>query len=303
MFSLIEKMLGRQVPLVSLFQAPTIAQLADLIRQEGGVSRWASLVPVRVTGGLPPFFLVASVDSTALTYQPLSRLLGAEQPFYVLQENADRTLHLEETATHYLREIRELQPQGPYYLGGHCSGGLVAFEIARQLRAQGEQTALLALIETYSPCKPNRLTLKFKLRRFAERTHGAPAGARLGSAALGAWRWFRQLMRETAFNSLWRLHLRSPHVLWRIDKNAFYRKVNELYRPEPYPGKIVLFRSEGHPYFVRDPLFWWEGLAAEIEVREIAGLHGTFLTESHIPVLAAQLAESLAGARDVVNDE
>lgn len=141
---------GTEVSLPELYRAPTVAQLAALT---GGRSSRATLVPLNTTGANTPFFCIAGVGGLALAFLPLSRLLGPEQPFYGLQAHGiesrglpDFTLH--RTATRYAKAIREVQPHGPYLIGGHSLGGALALMVAQQLSADGEEVALLAIFDT-----------------------------------------------------------------------------------------------------------------------------------------------------------
>ncbi len=159
LFSQIEKTTDIKIPMTSLFQAPTIEQLADVIViREKEDSSWSSLVPIQRCGSKPPLFL-AHWDTgqipIAACYR-LARYLGPEQPFYGLQAvglDGTQAPHnrFEDMATHYIKEIRAVQPEGPYLLAGICHGALVAFEMAQQLHAQGHKVGLLAFIAPAHP--------------------------------------------------------------------------------------------------------------------------------------------------------
>ena len=153
LFDRIERRMGQRLPIAILFQAPTIEGLAAILRRKGWSPSWSSLVAIQTAGTRPPFFCVHAVGGNILSYRLLSRHLGAEQPFYALQSQGLDGEHpphetVEAAAAHYVEEIRTVQPRGPYYLGGTSLGGIVAFEMAQQLVAQGERVGLLALIDT-----------------------------------------------------------------------------------------------------------------------------------------------------------
>ena len=113
----------------------------------------SSLVPLQAHGSRRPFFAVPGHNGDVFCYVHLAKHLGDDQPFYALQPPGLDGLRpalerVEDLAAHYVAELRAVQPQGPYLLGGYCMGGFIAFEVAQQLRAQGAQIGLLALFET-----------------------------------------------------------------------------------------------------------------------------------------------------------
>ena len=155
MFSAIEQTVGIRLPMAMLFQAPTIEQLAAVLADEGCTVRWRSLVAIQPEGKNPPFFAVPGVGGNVLVFARLARLLGEAQPFYGLQARGldgreKPFMRVEEMAAHYIEEIRSVQPHGPYLIGGTCTGGLAAYEIAQQLTAQGEQV-ILTVMESWHP--------------------------------------------------------------------------------------------------------------------------------------------------------
>ncbi|MCZ6775309.1 MAG: amino acid adenylation domain-containing protein, partial [Ignavibacteria bacterium] len=145
----IEKVLGSTLPVMALFQAPTVEQLAETLRKKEDPSRdWASVVPLQPNGSKPPFFFLAGPSH-------FGNRLGPDQPVYrVVYQDLDREqplVRIEDMAAHSIKSVRAIQPEGPYYLGGHGLGGLVAFEMAHQLQRQGQKVALLALCESRAP--------------------------------------------------------------------------------------------------------------------------------------------------------
>lgn len=153
LFTQIEKSFGVKLPLASLFEAPTIDELARVLSREASPSGWSPLVAIQTSGSRPPFFCVHGAGGNVLIYRDLARRLGENQPFYGLQAlgldgSCQPLTRIEDMATLYLKDIRKIQPHGPYFLGGYCSGGTIAFEIAQQLRSQGERVALLAMFDT-----------------------------------------------------------------------------------------------------------------------------------------------------------
>ncbi len=162
LFAQIEAAFGKNLPLATLLQAPTVEQLAAIIRQQGESWLWSPLVTIQPKGSKPPLFCIHGMGGNVLCYRELSGYLGTDQPVYGVQakgmydDEEKRTLPtiFEEMAADYLKLIRTVQPEGPYYLAGLSAGGAIAFEMAQQLLAQGQKVALLAMFETYYPGYP-----------------------------------------------------------------------------------------------------------------------------------------------------
>ncbi len=162
LFFLLEQVYGRHLPLATLFQAPTIAELASVLSREQWVPPWQSLVAIQPSGTAIPIFTVPGVGGNVLVFAQLARLLGSDQPVYGLQargldgKEAPFTTVVE-MARHYIAEIRTLRPQGPYVLVGVCTGGLIAYEMGQQLLEQGEAVTL-AVMDTWHPTsyRPHR---------------------------------------------------------------------------------------------------------------------------------------------------
>ena len=156
LFSKIEKKFGKALPLSILFKAPTIEKLCSFITHSQIDHSWTSLVPIQPNGSKPPFFLVHGVGGNVLTFANLTSILGSDQPLYGLQSvglHSEEKIFdkIEDMAAFYLQEIQSVHPHGPYYLGGACMGGLVAFEMAQQLQGNGKDVAFLGLFDTWLP--------------------------------------------------------------------------------------------------------------------------------------------------------
>src|SRR6185369_13895071 len=149
----VERYVGQKVPLSILFQGPTVEQLAGALRQRVQNVSEQSLVSIQPEGSRPPLFLVHSASGNAMSYVALARRLGREQPVYGLQSKGldpDRkaTARVEDMASEYLAELLAVQPEGPYHLGGWSMGGVIAFEMARQLTAHGKSVAPVVIIDS-----------------------------------------------------------------------------------------------------------------------------------------------------------
>jgi amino acid adenylation domain-containing protein len=157
LMSQIARSFGVKLPLATLVEAPTIEQLAGVLRRwRDGTDeeeRGSALVPLQPGGSRPPFFCVHGAAGQVLCFRALAQGLRPDQPFYGLQaiESEGAPARVEDLAGRYITEIRSVQPHGPYCLGGYSFGGVVAFEIARQLQDEGEEVALLALLDAGAP--------------------------------------------------------------------------------------------------------------------------------------------------------
>lgn len=163
LFVKIEKVFNVKLPIFTLFEAPTIEELAQVLRRDTGPAAWSPLVTIQPNGSRPPFFCMHGAGGNVLIYRALSQLLGPDQPFYGLQsQGLDGSMPLltkiEDMASLYLKEIRRVQPTGPYFLGGYCMGGTIAYEVAQRLQEQGQKVALLALFDTTDWSKIPRLS-------------------------------------------------------------------------------------------------------------------------------------------------
>ncbi len=151
---------GQNLPLTTFLQTQTIAQLAVLFDQKEISATWSSLVPIQPQGSKPPLFCIHPIGGNVLDYLPLAQHLGADQPVYGLQslglDGQQKFLtSVEDMASHYIEEMRTLQPEGPYSLAGHSFGATIALEVAQQLRDQDQEVGLLAFLDGTSPSLVN----------------------------------------------------------------------------------------------------------------------------------------------------
>jgi phthiocerol/phenolphthiocerol synthesis type-I polyketide synthase E len=153
LFAQIEKAFKIKLPLATLFEAPTVRELAQILRSEVPSSGWSPLVTIQPSGSRPSFFCIHGAGGNVLIYRELSQNLGSDQPFFGLQsQGLDGTCppltRIEDMAALYVNAIRRQQPRGPYLVGGYCGGGIIAYEVAQRLLSEGEEIALLALFDT-----------------------------------------------------------------------------------------------------------------------------------------------------------
>jgi amino acid adenylation domain-containing protein len=302
----IEQQFGKKLPLAALFQQGTVEELARLLRQQVEVPTDSPLVEIQPHGTKPPFFCVHPAGGNVFCYVPLARRLGRDQPFYglkapIVNGDQDAFPHLEDMAAHYVELMRGTQPEGPYYLGGWCTGGMVAFEMARQLRELGQRVALLALLETDFPTsdrKEREVDLVRLMAMFAKKRGLELATERL--VRLSPEEQFAEMMNQAEQANFSPSELEGFAELPRIyGEFAPIAKANarltRKYVLKPYPDRAVFFQSsdghvpEGHP----DPTIGWRQLVTDLAVYPVPGNHNAMLREPHVRVLAETLAACL----------
>jgi amino acid adenylation domain-containing protein/non-ribosomal peptide synthase protein (TIGR01720 family) len=156
LLSKINNIFKKEFPVSILIQIGTVEELAKLVIHEAELEEMSSLIPMQRNGDKTPFFCVHPVGGHVMCYQELAKRLGKDRPFFGLQSNgldgkSSLLETVEEMAKNYIIHIKNEQKQGPYYIGGWSFGGLIAFEIAIQLIANGETIGKIILIDTWIP--------------------------------------------------------------------------------------------------------------------------------------------------------
>ena len=303
LFAKIEETFGKKLPLATLFSAPTIQALAKVLEGEGG-SSWSPLVAINPNGSRPPLFLVHGAGGNILLYRSLAEHLAPHYPLYGLQSkglDGTEPLHtIEEMADCYVRELKSVQPRGPYYLGGYCLGGTIAYEMAQILTREGEEVPLVAMLDTYN----YSLALKVSFRSFLYQK------AKFHLANMGKLRpgdmfeYLREKVRLGFGGELANLKTSMPGSsrgdgVCRAESGAeaAVQSINdyaaEHYNPQPYPGCVTLFKPRINYKFYPDPNMGWGDLAASLDIVEVAENPHSMLLEPYVKVLAQQLKERI----------
>jgi amino acid adenylation domain-containing protein len=295
LFHEIEKLLGRKPPLAILFQAPTIEDFAKAIGQDDCAPLWSPLVPIQPKGNKPPLFCIHPIGGNVLEYELLARHLGVDQPVYGLQARGLDGNHtplerIEDMATLYVEEIRRFQPEGPYFLAGYSFGGLVAFEMAQQLYAQGEKDVFLALLDRSSPnfqdIRPYPLTVmgihlnNLRNLAFREKLEYIKGGILFRTVYKGS---YKHALTDVGIEHV-------PSVYINIMKSNI--QAREAYTGKVYSGKVNLFRCQVQrsTRALHPDLGWSELVTGGVEIHHIPGLHNKFLSqELSVRMLAEKL--------------
>jgi thioesterase domain-containing protein/acyl carrier protein len=322
LFGMIRKAYRVDLPISILFEAPTIRACAALIAtqigpQEAGQDtptpqepqrRFTHLVPMHRGEGGPktPFFLVAGMFGNVLNLRHLAHLLGEDRPFYGLQARglyggAAPHDDLSEAAADMIAELQQVQPHGPYLLGGFSGGGITAYEMAQQLRAAGEEVALIVMLDTPLPQRRPLSRRDRLMIQWQEIKAGGPLYPLRWAARRIAWEIAKRRPKAQAETDTHQFHDSAIEA-------AFYRAIAK-YHVRPWPGALHLFRpplvgkwlvskgrwvSSERAYVLPDND--WAGFAPKVQVTEVPGTHDSMVLEPNVRVLAARLRRVIEAA-------
>jgi amino acid adenylation domain-containing protein len=287
LFAKIEIVCQIQLPLSAIFQAPNIADLAQVLRAKIALPAWYSLVPIQAKGDCTPLFMIHS-----LNHRDFYHHLGKNRPIYGLHygiaDPIDRVPDLptiEDLAAHYIKEMCEVQPHSPYYLMGHSFGGTIAYEMSRQLVAQGREVGLLALFNTNLDLHDRQnISLIQKLTNFQQL--GLPELVDRAKHRLQFK--FNKLKAQYSSNGLVQtdIFIEDPRILSAMNH----------YVPQPYAGRVVLFKAINPlpmlNYSTREPESILNKLVSGgIEIYEVPGNNNTLLKDPHGSIVAKAIGK------------
>ncbi|PYS74748.1 MAG: non-ribosomal peptide synthetase [Acidobacteria bacterium] len=287
LFAEVEKSFGKNLPLATLFQAPTVRQLARVLHDEGWQTAWSSLVMIQPGGARTPFFCVHAAGGNVLEYQELARMLGPDQPFYGLQAKgldgkSQPHTNIKDMAAHYLKEMREIQPEGPYMIGGRSSGGTIAlacyFKLLPGASTRRQRVSRRAKKWQSHITNLRSLNSGDKVRYLLNKLRYAPAKA-------------KHRIYRRAYKLCKRFGQPLPPVLQNIEEINF-AAVRD-YEPQVYSGDVTLFLASDltSDYDLHDG--WRELVRGKIETYEISGNHINIIKEPHVGALAEKLRTSI----------
>jgi amino acid adenylation domain-containing protein len=321
----IKEQFGKEIALTALFQNPTIEQLATIIQTDSDNSSESCLVPIQPNGSKPPFFCVPGAGGRPFYFYHLGRYLGKDQPFYSFENDLYQQLgeitQIEAIASIYIQAMQDLQPQGPYFLGGHSYGGNVVFEMAQQLVKQGEKVALLAIIDSSAPTyKDKQMLLDYinwdHARWLAEVSKGIEVY--LDKTVDISYENLQSLTVEEQLKYVLNF-FKMANMLPPNAKTTQLENIVQAYKTsclclvdylpkQIYPSKITILRAnEDLP---DDPnrelvaecsedlsLGWSEFSTEAVDIHFVLGNHVTIMVEPHVQVLAEELKVCLEQAR------
>ncbi|MGA6949718.1 MAG: alpha/beta fold hydrolase [Candidatus Sulfotelmatobacter sp.] len=280
LFNEIAQVCDRELPPVTIYQAPTIAALAALLEQPT-TPRFPTLVLLKPGAEKPPLFVAHGLGGSVMDFFQPVKHIETDHPIYGMQargiDGLDEPLaRIADMAEFYLHAVKSLQPRGPYVLAGYSLGGLVVLEMAQRLSANGEKVALLALLDAYPHIRYLSLGQRARLIAHQARRGLRSLGNLSGSAPY-------QPPAGVSFTP----------AMQRVRDSAFLALTR--YRPRFYPGKIKFVRAETGTAFPDDAAAVWAPLAETFEVETVPGDHLGMIA-THYVTLAAVLSRYLAEA-------
>jgi len=291
LFGAIQEQYGVAMAIGVLFDHPTVEGLARHLSarlggksEHGPTSEWNTIVRIQPAGSRLPLFCVAGVGGNPMNMRYLARALGPEQPFYGMQHRGvDGTLRphhrVEDMAVEFLKDIKGVQPRGPYLLSGFSGGGLAAYEVARKLAAAGDEVALVVLFDTYHPRLPKR-GLRDRVTAHWERVQ--TTGPQYFTERLVAR--VRDIMARASRTVKANLATATPYKFRHEAVVAAWRIAERQYRPENYSGPILLVKAALPPnsvisYQVDESHGWRQCASGEIHTVCVPGDHTGIVDE------------------------
>jgi amino acid adenylation domain-containing protein len=310
----LEKKTGIRVPPAILFESSTIEKLAAKFETNNRGFIWKSLVPVKASGTKMPIYIVHGVSGHVLFFNKLEKYVDRDQPIYGLQAKGlngeDKILqNVEDMAKQYITEILQQNPDGPYMLGGYCFGGIIAYEMAQQLKAKGKEVRMLALFETYidSPDESNTLLEKVARRTklfLMQRLHTLSLFIKDPRSKL---KYERDEMNKS-FRIIYRKikmffgSYEKDTVYYKFQIEKQNKKAGNRYKFAPYDGTLDLFRCEKHSFYIKDFEFLgWKPYAKNINVHQVPGDHNSIFSPPYSSAFGNALQRCLDDASEEKN--
>jgi amino acid adenylation domain-containing protein len=302
-----EKKISKGLPVNILYKCPTISQLSTFIHKEAEGKKWKSLVTIKATGNKIPMYIVHGDGLSLSNFQNLAEHVDPEQPIFSLQpiglNGAEEPLNsISEIARHYISEILEHNPEGPYALGGYSFGGYVAIEMKKQLDQMGKRVKMLAIFDTNAEnvvYKKNWVTalpkrIKRQLPKFMF------IAKSMVTRPLPTIQYQYTLFSKKFATLFYSLGIKEKPKLKGADMHI--NKINEThskafrdYHLAPFNDKVHLFRAKSRMYFVDDfeYLGWADYATQGVQVYEVPGEHSTIFDPPNVGELARSLQYAL----------
>ncbi|QKJ32204.1 amino acid adenylation domain-containing protein [Mucilaginibacter mali] len=308
----LEKETGKNLPLASLFSHSTVEKLALLLKMDGKSVTWDSLVPIKPLGDKMPLYIVHGAGLNVLLFNTLAMNMDANQPVYGLQAYGMNGIdephrRMEDIAGHYVAEIIAQNPVGPYALAGYSFGGIIAYEMARQLDAMGKEVKMLAMFDTYAyrsdyfdaPLKKwfNRIWFLIK-----QLMHSVVL---LMQNPKETYTYKKEMLKRRVIRKYWDMRYGKEQK-----QEGFFGYANKIdvaneeaernYSMKPYPIAVEIFRAQKHTFYMDDfKYLGWKPYALKgVHVHDIPGEHNKIFAPPNDKVFARILQECLNKAQE-----
>ncbi|MES2703277.1 MAG: amino acid adenylation domain-containing protein [Bacteroidota bacterium] len=307
LITLVEKAIERTLPVNIIYKCPTIARLAAFIQEHKPEKEYRSLVTVKATGNKTPVYIVHGDGLSISNFHNLADHVDADQPVFSLQPlglhgTEEPLTNISDIADHYISEIIEHNPTGPYALGGYSFGGYVAIEMKKKLEARGMKVKMLAIFDTNAENavykKGGAAALPRKIKRQVPKMLFIAKSICMRPAS--TLRYQATLFSKKFNNLCYSLGLKERPALSGINKNI--SKVDEThlrafmnYQLSPFEDKVYLFKAKSRMYFVDDfKYLGWKSYAKNgVEVYDVPGDHKTMFHHPNVSELAKSLQHAL----------
>jgi thioesterase domain-containing protein len=321
MFAKVDEKLGRRLPVNTIFLAPTIRRMADMMREDPSAQH--SLVLLRKGSLKPPLFCINNaVTGTLIEFGWIIEELTGDWEVYGLQMSCQGTVQtgIEDMASNFIKNIKHVQTEGPYYLLGHCAGGALAYEIARQLKDLGEEVGFLGIIDLIAPKYVYRLDLRSlkllagRIRVVLSNIANAPPGQRIKrvlSLPDAALQFIYNLLQHNQANNRnlratenlpfpdWIVTIPEPYQQAAMTNYPAYRK----YNIKPYRGNLTFFVSRKTRDGFKDAIYhspslgWEKFVEGSVRTYCIPGDHTTIAIPPNVKELTKAIEECMVEAR------
>lgn len=294
LFAQIERIWGKRLLLMMLLESPTISELAHLLRRSGFSTVWSPLVLLKSGENKPPLFCIHPIGGNVSSYYDLAQKIGMDRPIYGLQsKGTDRESkpldRIEEMASYFIQAIQTIQPDGPYFFLGYSFGGIIAFEMARQLVDRGQKVAFLGLLDIKCPTlEKANLTFSQWLHLHVNTLHKLELKDKIKYCFDKKFNSNKTEYRDEIVTTLSDLETFTTEFLNVLDCNLEAKK---NYRPQVYSGAVTLFWSEYQSLYIDlyPELGWGNFVTGKLEIHQLPGDHNTLLKEPHLQVLVEKL--------------
>jgi amino acid adenylation domain-containing protein len=309
----IERTFNRSLSMTTVFQNPTIAQLADLLRGEKLLAQPCRVFPIQAEGSRPPFICLGA----GAYFIPLARHLGSDQPLLGVDLTDLDTARLpvparlQDIGAFVVKAIREFQPEGPYYLGGWCLYGVLMYEVAQQIIAEGDEVALLIMIDSINPTHQRLLPIFARVQVTLQKwAYLASLLAKSKAGEIPAYLSQRmRMLRNRVVRFLQRREynrsIQNADGLLEMELDPVFFVACTKYVPQPYSGRVVHFqaveRPSGRHWDLR--YVWHKLIQGPFDTHEIVGGHDGMFREPYVAALAKRMRNSLAQAQKLPEEQ